>query len=277
MVVDEFRLVPLEIQADPTNCGKSRRITWVPYYAASGAAELTCENYSMNAADTSSQLYVIYDHLKYDEPWNEPIFCIQDFPSSFLDGNEAETTFRIICEKMPESTALPTTRPTEPPTTLPTRPTMPPTTMPFSVHTECPGELIWNECGHECNDIYCCPGTECDMPFCTEECQARCECPSGTYENRFGLCVSTSDESLCPVVQECPIGCIEEDKCERPSNTECGPNEHWVKCDYCTENDCKYGMACAKRCENDWSECCVIENQCVCDAGYARYTGANHR
>ena len=63
MVVDEFRLVPLEIQADPTNCGKSRRITWVPYYAASGAAELNCENYSMNAADTSSQLYVIYDHL----------------------------------------------------------------------------------------------------------------------------------------------------------------------------------------------------------------------
>ena len=79
-----------------------------------------------------------------------------------------------------------------------------PDPVPSGVPTECPGELIWNECGHECNDIYCCPGVECDMPFCTEECQARCECPSGTYESRFGLCVSTSDETLCPVVQECP-------------------------------------------------------------------------
>ena len=79
-----------------------------------------------------------------------------------------------------------------------------PDPVPSGVPTQCPGELIWNECGHECNDIYCCPGVECDMPFCTEECQARCECPSGTYENRFGLCVPTSDETLCPVVQECP-------------------------------------------------------------------------
>ena len=74
---------------------------------------------------------------------------------------------------------------------------------------------------------------------------------------------------------ECPAGCIEEDKCDPMPDTQCGPNEHWVECDYCTENDCKWGMACAKKCENDWSECCVIENQCVCDAGYARYTGIN--
>ena len=56
---------------------------------------------------------------------------------------------------------------------------------------------------------------------------------------------------------------------------ECGANEHWVECDYCTENDCKYGMACAKKCSNDWSECCIIENQCACNPGYARYTGAH--
>ena len=135
MVVDEFRLVPIEIQADSTNCGKSRQITWVPYYAAKGAAELTCENYSMNAADTSSQLYVIYDHLKYDEPWNEPIFCIQDFPNSFLDGSLAETTFKITCEKMPEATVAPTTQPTRPPTE-------PPTTIPVTHQYPCCEEML---------------------------------------------------------------------------------------------------------------------------------------
>ena len=124
MVVDEFRIVPLEIQADPNNCGKSPQITWVPYYAASGAPELTCENYSTISADTSQQTYVIYDNLKYDEPWDKPVLCIQDFPSSFLDGPEAATTFKVTCEKMPEVTAAPT----EPPTTtiavnLPDRPT----------------------------------------------------------------------------------------------------------------------------------------------------------
>ena len=70
MVVDEFRLVPLEIQADPENCGRSAEITWVPYYAASGSAELTCENYSINAADTSSHLYLIYDHSTWSWWWN---------------------------------------------------------------------------------------------------------------------------------------------------------------------------------------------------------------
>ena len=33
-------------------------------------------------------------------------------------------------------------------------------------------------------------------------------------------------------------------------------------------------MACAKK-NPDWAESCLIENQCVCDAGYARYTGTN--
>ena len=75
---------------------------------------------------------------------------------------------------------------------------------------------------------------------------------------------------------ECPIGCIEEDKCDALPEPKCGPNEHWVECDYCTEKDCKWGMACAKKCATDWSECCLIENQCVCDAGYARYTGTHH-
>ena len=31
-------------------------------------------------------------------------------------------------------------------------------------------------------------------------------------------------------------------------------------------------MACAKK-NPDWAESCLIENQCVCDAGYSRYTG----
>ena len=70
--------------------------------------------------------------------------------------------------------------------------------------------------------------------------------------------------------------CVPEREC--PSNqkpdTECGPNEHWVECDYCTEHDCKWGMACAKK-NPDWAESCLIENQCVCDAGYSRYTGAH--
>ena len=135
MVVDEFKLVPLEIQADPTNCGKSPQITWVPYYAASHAAELTCENYSMISADSSSQTYVIYDHLKYNEPWNKPVFCIQDFPSSFLDGTEAATTFKITCEKMPETTAAPTTRPTRPPTE-------PPTTIPVNNQYPCCEKML---------------------------------------------------------------------------------------------------------------------------------------
>ena len=49
----------------------------------------------------------------------------------------------------------------------------------------------------------------------------------------------------------------------------CGPNEHWIECDYCTERDCKNGMTCAKKSIS----ICLIENQCVCDPGYARYTG----
>ena len=49
----------------------------------------------------------------------------------------------------------------------------------------------------------------------------------------------------------------------------CGPNEHWIECDYCTERDCKNGMTCAKKSMS----ICLIENQCVCDPGYARYTG----
>ena len=59
-------------------------------------------------------------------------------------------------------------------------------------------------------------------------------------------------------------------------NPECGPNEHWVECDSCTENDCIHGMAClmeTKKCANNWSTCCIIENQCICNQGYARYTG----
>ena len=63
-----------------------------------------------------------------------------------------------------------------------------------------------------------------------------------------------------------------------PSIPECGTNEHWVECGSCTENDCKHGMAClteSKKCANNWSQCCIIENQCVCDPGYARYTGAH--
>ena len=59
-------------------------------------------------------------------------------------------------------------------------------------------------------------------------------------------------------------------------NPECGPNEHWVECDSCTENDCKHGMAClmvTKKCANNWSACCIIQQQCVCNQGYARYTG----
>ena len=55
--------------------------------------------------------------------------------------------------------------------------------------------------------------------------------------------------------------------------SECGPNEHWVECDYCTESDCKGGTVCAKI---GVELPCLIQNQCVCDAGHARYTGMNY-
>ena len=55
--------------------------------------------------------------------------------------------------------------------------------------------------------------------------------------------------------------------------SQCGPNEHWVECDYCTEADCKDGTACAKI---GMELPCLIQNQCVCDAGYARYTGMHY-
>ena len=54
---------------------------------------------------------------------------------------------------------------------------------------------------------------------------------------------------------------------------ECGPNEHWVECDYCTEHDCQSGMMCAK---TGMELTCLIANKCVCDPGYARYTGAHY-
>ena len=54
---------------------------------------------------------------------------------------------------------------------------------------------------------------------------------------------------------------------------ECGPNEHWVDCDYCSEADCKDGMVCAKM---GMEMPCLIQNQCVCDPGYARYTGTHY-
>ena len=55
--------------------------------------------------------------------------------------------------------------------------------------------------------------------------------------------------------------------------TECGPNEHWVECDYCNEPDCKDGTVCAKI---GMELQCLIQNECVCDAGYARYTGMHY-
>ena len=57
--------------------------------------------------------------------------------------------------------------------------------------------------------------------------------------------------------------------------SECGPNEHWVSCDYCSEAHCKDGMICAKAQQDGMAMPCLIENQCVCDSGYARYTGTH--
>ena len=70
-----------------------------------------------------------------------------------------------------------------------------------------------------------------------------------------------------------PTTTIESWTTIRPS--ECGPNEHWVSCEYCSEPHCKDGMLCAKAQQDGMTMSCLVENQCVCDSGYARYTGAH--
>ena len=35
-------------------------------------------------------------------------------------------------------------------------------------------------------------------------------------------------------------------------------------------------MICAKKSATGWFESCLIENQCVCNSGYSRYTGTHY-
>ena len=155
----------------------------------------------------------------------------------------------------------------------------------------CPHNKIWNECGNSCNDSYCVCDDTCGDLVCTMACEPRCECPEGMVPSpaNADLCVSPAEvcsdmittpsppTTVAPTPiwttagSGCPAGCVEEDHCEKPAPITCPPNEHWTECNYCTEMNCQWGMACARSCF-EGGDCCVEKNKCVCNDGYARYT-----
>ena len=99
-------------------------------------------------------------------------------------------------------------------------------------------------------------------------CEPRCECPEGMVPSpaNADLCVSQAEAcsdmittpspptTVAPTlvsttaVPECPVGCVEQNQCDKPAPITCPPNEHWTECNYCTEMNCEWGMACARSC-----------------------------
>lgn len=75
---------------------------------------------------------------------------------------------------------------------------------------KCPGNKIWNDCGSKCDDYYCCEGTVCDLPFCTKQCEARCQCPPGLVPDPLSNFTCIQQKDACAM--------------------KCGENEIWSKC-----------------------------------------------
>ena len=120
---------------------------------------------------------------------------------------------------------------------------------------QCPGNMVWNDCGSNCHDIYCCPdgnGPGCGADVhCTDECVPQCECPWGG--------IPTDSETGCMTYEEA-CGMI-------PVPVECGENASW--------NDC--GNPCFDHFCCDWDTACWEEGigcngscmgRCECHPGF---------
>ena len=79
--------------------------------------------------------------------------------------------------------------------------------------------------------------------------------------------------------------CVPENECENePIEMTCPENEHWVECDFCSENFCAgfgFGTQSCVECAAPsdlppgqvYEPCCLAKNECVCDYGFYRYSG----
>ena len=130
---------------------------------------------------------------------------------------------------------------------------------------QCPGIMIWNDCGNPCNDLYCCPdGTgnfACDGTgdyACPDGCEPRCECPQGMVPN-----------------SDFPEGCIiYEEACGIETvPVECGENAFWNECgNPCNDHFCcEWDLDCMN---SETSGCpAVCQGRCECHEGFKLVNG----
>ena len=86
----------------------------------------------------------------------------------------------------------------------------------------CGTNEVWNDCGNECAERYCCstdndPKGHCKNSICPEVCEPRCECGQGfARDRRTGQCILKEEcvnPPVCPENEELVCTTCSEPKC----------------------------------------------------------------